>query len=148
METRRYDITTMEGLTIAARAMLKELGAPTSHARVLALYGDLGAGKTAFTKVVAKELGVSGEVTSPTFMVMKRYETSVDPWISLVHIDAYRLESVDELLVLGFREWLLEPDTIMVIEWADKVESLLPADAMRLRFTLRGEERVLERLPS
>lgn len=149
MESRHWDITSLENLAVAARDVLGEdAGAASGRARVLALYGDLGAGKTAFTKAMAKELGVTEEVTSPTFVVMKRYKPSVGPWQSLVHIDAYRLESVDELLVLGFKEWLSEPKTLVVIEWADQVESLLPADVVRLRFMLRGENRALEHLSS
>lgn len=149
MEHRTWDITAMAQLETAAKEVLDGLtaGAAGGRARVLALYGDLGAGKTAFTKVVAKQLGISESVTSPTFVVMKRYEPSIGSWRSLVHIDAYRLESVEELVVLGFRDWLLESNTLIIIEWADKVESLLPTDTYKLRFSLEGESRTLEALP-
>lgn len=149
MEHRTWDITVMAQLETAAKEVLDGLtaGAAGGRARVLALYGDLGAGKTAFTKVVAKQLGISESVTSPTFVVMKRYEPSIGSWRSLVHIDAYRLESVEELVVLGFWDWLLESNTLIIIEWADKVESLLPTDTYKLRFSLEGESRTLEALP-
>jgi tRNA threonylcarbamoyladenosine biosynthesis protein TsaE len=147
MEASRIDITRLENLTVTARELLRESGSDTlDHARVLALYGDLGAGKTAFTKILAKELGIIEEVTSPTFVVMKRYDIEKGPWRSLIHIDAYRLESEEELRVLGFQEWLLDPNALIVIEWADKVESSLPADTLRLRFVLEEEKRFLERL--
>lgn len=147
MEASHIDINSLENLALTARELLREVGLDTlDHARVLALYGDLGAGKTAFTKMLAKELGIAEEVTSPTFVVMKRYDIEEGPWGSLVHIDAYRLESEEELLVLGFQKWLLDPRALIVIEWADKIESLLPTDSIKLRFALEGEKRILERL--
>ncbi len=81
-------------------------------------------------------------------MIMKRYETNHDTIRSLIHIDAYRLETIEELTILGIEDWLKEPATLIVIEWADKVESLLPPRSERLRFTLKGSERQLELLPS
>ncbi len=116
----------------------------SAHAAVLALYGDLGFGKTTFTQEIGKLLRVKDAITSPTFVVMKRYETEDARFQNLIHVDAYRLESALELEVLGFTDWIERPDSLIIIEWADKVEELLPDNATRLRFSLGEKGRMLE----
>ena len=107
-----------------------------SDATVLALHGELGAGKTTFTQSLATTLGVEETLTSPTFVVMRRYTiTAHDVFKTLVHIDAYRLDSDEELVVLGFKDMLADPGNLICIEWADKVEGLLPKDAYRMYFS-------------
>ena len=113
-------------------------------ATTLALHGELGAGKTAFVQELGKLLGVKETITSPTFVIMKRYQTARNSFKNLVHIDAYRLESVDEMRVLGFKPLLKEKDTIICIEWAEKLEELLPKNALHLHFTLHKTERSLK----
>ena len=71
-------------------------------ATVLALHGELGAGKTTFTQTLARTLGVTDAVTSPTFVIMKLYELQHQSFETLIHIDAYRIEHSDEMRVLGF----------------------------------------------
>ena len=138
MKGKVWNITDTADLKQAAAEVLD------SRAKVLALYGDLGAGKTTFTQALGQLLGVSEEITSPTFVIMKRYATTNGTWRSLIHIDAYRLHSSEELEVLGFSDWLQEPETLVVIEWAERVEPLLPPTTTRLRFMLKGDERTLE----
>ena len=112
------------------------------EASVVALYGDLGAGKTAFTKALARTLGVAEDVTSPTFVILKRYETGENaPFAELVHIDAYRIENIDEMRVLRFEEFLHQKDTIICIEWADLIETLLPQNAVRVHIAIAGDMR-------
>lgn len=115
---------------------------PSKEAAVIALTGDLGAGKTAFVKAVAARLGVAESVTSPTFTIMKQYETINDRWSSLVHMDAYRIESIDELAPLRFRQLLESPNTLFCIEWADQIEDVLPSEARWLHFTTTDDELV------
>lgn len=111
---------------------------------VVALYGDLGAGKTAFVKALARTLGITEEVTSPTFVLMKLYALpEASPFAQLVHIDAYRVETHDEMRVLHFEELLQKEDTIICIEWADKIEALLPEDAVRMRMAIKDAKRVI-----
>jgi tRNA threonylcarbamoyladenosine biosynthesis protein TsaE len=110
---------------------------------VLALHGDLGAGKTTFTQTLARLLGVEEIVTSPTFVVMKGYELSNQPFGKLIHIDAYRIEEIDEMRVLGFEALLTEKGTIMCIEWAENIKSLLPENTIHIRFELDGEKRII-----
>lgn len=144
MKGKTWNITSKADLKTAAAELISGHGSSV----VFALYGDLGAGKTTFTQIVGEILGVSEDITSPTFVIMKRYQTTHDVFRNLIHIDAYRLHDTEELTVLGFEDWLREDHALMVIEWADKAESLLPESAIKLKFTLQNDERRLELLSS
>lgn len=103
---------------------------------ILALSGDLGSGKTAFAQGVAHALGMRARVQSPTFVLMKWYELP-KPFGGrrfLAHIDAYRIEHARDLLSLGIRAMLRDPGAIIVIEWAEKIRTLIPKTAIWLRF--------------
>ena len=110
---------------------------------VCALHGDLGAGKTTFTQTFARMLGVTNVVNSPTFVIIKSYELDEQSFEKLVHIDAYRIEEIDEMRVLGFEELLPEKSTIMCIEWAENIAELLPENTIHIRLTLDGEKRII-----
>ena len=95
---------------------------------VLGLVGDLGAGKTTFTKGLAQGLGVKQNVNSPTFVLMKIYPVRGHKTIKhLVHIDAYRLTSAADLEAIGAQDWLGREDTVAVVEWADLIRDFLLA---------------------
>lgn len=111
-----------------------------SGATVLALYGDLGSGKTAFTKGVARALGIEAEVTSPTFVIEKVYALDHPVFDRLIHIDAYRLVGADDLRVIGWDDIVRDPKNLIVVEWADQVEELMPKDVRRLRFAFVDEK--------
>lgn len=137
-----------EALPEVAQKVLQVLtGKDTQKAVVLALHGTLGAGKTTFMKVLAKELGVSEEVNSPTFVIMKTYEIddtdgkTASPFSRLCHIDAYRIEDIDEMRVLRFEELLQQKDTIIGIEWAENIAQLLPPDTLHMQLDIVGEGR-------
>ena len=101
---------------------------------VLALAGELGAGKTQFVKGLAVGLGVEEPVTSPTF-------TLVHEHAGLTHLDLYRLEQPEEVLAIGLDDYL-ESGSVTVIEWADKFEVLIPSGARWVRFrVLEGDQR-------
>ncbi len=102
----------------------------TEHAVVVALLGELGAGKTALAQQIAHVLGVTDAITSPTFVIQKSYKTSDADFKTLVHIDAYRIEDLKELTVLGFEKLLRAPKTLVLIEWANRIEALLPKDTL------------------
>src|SRR4051812_5146304 len=95
-------------------------------ALVVAMAGDLGSGKTTFSQYIGETLGVHDAIQSPTFLIEKIYELKKKPWQHLVHIDAYRLEDESELLQLGWKEIIKRPENLILVEWADKVEAILP----------------------
>jgi len=99
---------------------------------VVALSGDLGAGKTCFVQGAAAALGVRERVTSPTFVLLREHRGTVP----IRHLDVYRLSNLQELTDLGFEE-LLDPSSIVFIEWGDAIRPLLP-DAF-LEVELRGD---------
>jgi len=92
---------------------------------IIALSGELGAGKTTLTQEISHLLGVSENIISPTFVIMKRYQTNHKIFTTLVHIDAYRLNSSEELNHLGFQEVSTDPHTLIILEWPEKVPECL-----------------------
>ena len=128
-----------EELVKDAEQMAREL-APGEHARVIALMGDLGAGKTTFAKAFAASLGVDEHVTSPTFVIEKRYLLHDQKFSHLIHIDAYRLKDADELKKLDWQRTVSDPKNIILIEWADRVSELIPHDAVRISLAYLDEE--------
>ena len=98
-------------------------------ALIVALSGDLGAGKTAFTQAVAKHLRIKGKVTSPTFVIMKKYAINLEKYKFLFHFDAYRLKNEKELLYLKWEEIINNQEHIVFIEWPENVKKAIPADA-------------------
>ncbi|MDA1337604.1 MAG: tRNA (adenosine(37)-N6)-threonylcarbamoyltransferase complex ATPase subunit type 1 TsaE [bacterium] len=104
---------------------------------VIALVGQLGAGKTSFVQGLAKELGVKKNVLSPTFLIIKSYDLKKKR--KLYHIDCYRLHNTKELLDLGWKEIISNKENIVAIEWADKIKSIIPKDALWISF-VQGSE--------
>jgi len=107
---------------------------------VLALEGDLGAGKTTFTQQLAKMLSVEEHVTSPTFTIMKGYEITHPDFTTLIHIDAYRIESEEEAVPIKIVSLLTQPQAIVCIEWPEQIASYIPKTAVRLQFTITENE--------
>lgn len=140
MKEKIWDISSLADLESTTTSILENL----SGHNVLALHGDLGAGKTTFVQTLAKQLGVTETVTSPTFVIMKSYETTNDKWKRLVHVDAYRLETAEELAVLGFADEVNSHDTLICVEWAEKVKELLPENTLHLYFELTDTGRSIE----
>ncbi|MFA6541399.1 MAG: tRNA (adenosine(37)-N6)-threonylcarbamoyltransferase complex ATPase subunit type 1 TsaE [Bacteroidota bacterium] len=103
---------------------------------VVALFGDLGSGKTRFTKGISRGLGVHEQVTSPTFVVVNEHRGGRYP---LYHFDFYRMRSVDELQEIGFEEYLYGSG-VCIIEWAEMVERYLPAVRYDVSFELGSTE--------
>lgn len=113
------------------------------HHAVVALIGDLGTGKTVFAKAFAKELGVQEEVISPTFNIIKTYQIKDAKKNDRVfcHVDAYRLNSYQELLEIGIEEYLNDINTIVLIEWADKVSKILPKNSFYIHMELTSNKK-------
>lgn len=120
----------------------KEIAASVSDKRrIFALVGDLGAGKTTFAQFFLRALGVTGPITSPTFVIMKSYKLKTKNYKLAFHIDCYRLKNPQELLSLGFAKILADTKNIVLIEWADKVQDILPSETIWIDFSHGGTER-------
>lgn len=113
-----------------------ELASGFNGGEIVLLSGDLGAGKTVFAKGVARALGVSGDVKSPTFTLCCEYSGDK---LTLVHIDAYRLGSGAEAEACGLNEKWGDKSVVTLIEWPSQIESILPDDCVRVEITRTGE---------
>ncbi|HIU30914.1 MAG TPA: tRNA (adenosine(37)-N6)-threonylcarbamoyltransferase complex ATPase subunit type 1 TsaE [Candidatus Caccousia avistercoris] len=111
----------------------ERLAAGLKGGQVLALFGPMGMGKTAFTRGLARGLGVSGEVSSPTFALVHEHSGK----IPLYHFDMFRVDSWDDLYSTGFFDYL-ESGGVLVIEWSENIEGALPEDAVRITIS-QGE---------
>ena len=100
-------------------------------ARVLALTGNLGGGKTTFLQGFAQEMGIKEKINSPTFVIMKRFG-------NFYHFDCYRVQKQKDILDLGFKKIINNPKNIVAIEWADKIKKIIPKDTLWIKFEHLG----------
>lgn len=138
---------------------------PQKSAVVLALSGNLGAGKTTFLQGFAKGLGIKEKITSPTFVILKKFKIpnpldargrtprrvafQTNPKSKILnskfsffyHIDYYRLNNSKEVLDLGFREIVSNPENIIAVEWPEKIHKILPKNVVKIKFTHPGENK-------
>ena len=96
---------------------------------VIALYGDLGSGKTQLVKGICSKLEVKQIVNSPTFIIVNEYESETFP--KIFHFDFYRMKSYDEIIGIGFDDYMVNGD-LLLIEWPEHVESILPDKTIKL----------------
>ena len=122
------------------RALAAEIASLSAPGDLIVLAGDLGTGKTAFAQGFARGLGVEEPVTSPAFILVRTY----DGRLPLVHLDVYRLETMQEMVDLGIAE-LLDDGGVTLVEWGDAVTPALPADFLEVRLEAPGgpDERLL-----
>lgn len=137
-ETRKIAADFAAGLRAKRRGLF---GLRPARATVVALSGDLGSGKTTFVKAVAAAFGVpEGEVTSPTFVIMKGYDVAGSPlaqkagFARLIHIDAYRLESPQQAVQIGWDAIAADPKNLVLVEWPEKLGEKMPKAATRIEF--------------
>ena len=116
-------------------ALAEALAARLRAGSTVALFGGLGAGKTAFVRGLARGLGYAGRVTSPTFAIVNEY---LGGRLPLFHFDMYRLGSADELFDIGWEDYLGRGG-VCAVEWSENVEEALPADSIRIRITPTDE---------
>ena len=100
---------------------------------VIGLEGELGGGKTTFIQGLAKGLGVKEKILSPTFVIMKKFN-------NFYHIDCYRTQESKELLNLGFKEIISNPENIVAVEWADKIKKIMPKNTIWIKFKFIDEK--------
>lgn len=127
------------------RAALKA-APPLPHATVVALKGDLGAGKTTFVQTLARDMGIEEPVLSPTYVLMRSYSLEGERlpngatrrYKRLIHIDAYRLEDPEQWRQLRPEEFLNDPSALVLVEWPEKVMGVMPTPDMTITFTQNG----------
>lgn len=125
------------GQAIAKKIFKTKLG---EKALILALEGDLGGGKTAFLQGFAKGLGIKEKILSPTFIIMRKFKIRKNScsnsckFASFYHIDCYRIKRPKEILDLGFKEIISNPKNIVAIEWANKIQKILPKNVFWIHF--------------
>jgi tRNA threonylcarbamoyladenosine biosynthesis protein TsaE len=120
-------------------AIAAQVLADTAPCRIFTLAGEMGAGKTTFVAAIAAELGVTEGTSSPTYSIVQQYETA-DKSTTILHLDLYRLKSLEEALDIGIEEVLDNPNVYIFIEWADIIEPILPDDVARLNITIVENE--------
>jgi tRNA threonylcarbamoyladenosine biosynthesis protein TsaE len=116
---------------------------PHSGALVLALKGELGAGKTTFIQGLGKVLGIKDKILSPTFVIQRRFtihDLRFKNFENLYHLDCYRLNNEKDLRELGFEEILKDENNLVVIEWPERIKKALPSDTVWLEFEHGGED--------
>jgi tRNA threonylcarbamoyladenosine biosynthesis protein TsaE len=123
----------------------EEFASTLKGGEVLALYGDLGSGKTTFMQGFAKGLGITKHIISPTFIIMRTYNAGNREFVSgirnLYHVDLYRIESEKDVDGLGLLELMNQPENIVAIEWPDKIENVLPEKRINIYFKYLGDDK-------
>lgn len=138
------ELPDLAALSVEATAFAGGLAPRTDRATLVTLSGELGAGKTAFTQSVAKALGITDAVTSPTFVLEKIYALPAQAsFTHLIHIDAYRLTDGAELAALGFDEAMSGAENLIMLEWPERVADMLPDADVRITLRVAGEGRVI-----
>ena len=139
--TKSYEETQAAGSEFIKKSLASQgkalQGQRLDKALVIALFGELGSGKTTFVQGLARGLGITKRIISPTFVIVRQYVIlgrKATPE-SFYHIDLYRTESENDLAGLGIEEILQDPKNIVVIEWAEKLGSLLPKSRIDINFT-------------
>jgi tRNA threonylcarbamoyladenosine biosynthesis protein TsaE len=117
-----------------------------NRATVIFLWGNLGSGKTTFTKNLCKYLDIKADITSPTFNIIKKYPFDLEGFKYLIHIDAYRLNSYEDLLKIKFEEYLNDKNNLMFIEWPSVIEDggLKPDMDMKFDYIENIDDRIIE----
>ncbi|MBS3788493.1 tRNA (adenosine(37)-N6)-threonylcarbamoyltransferase complex ATPase subunit type 1 TsaE [Candidatus Bipolaricaulota bacterium] len=105
--------------------------------RIFCLFGPLAAGKTTLVKGLARKLGVKKTIVSPSYVLLREYEGESP----LFHLDLFRIQSSKEFVEAGLDEYLLEPEGIVAIEWADRIEDILPSNRVDVNLELAGKDK-------
>lgn len=137
-------IKSLEELDLFTKEFADSLIVKKDKALVFGLVGDLGAGKTAFVKSLSKNLNIKENVTSPTFVIQRRYKTnceklSLAQFKNLIHIDAYRMEGVKDFNFLDLDEDLKNNENLIFIEWPEILKDSFPKEAKKIYFKFIDE---------
>jgi len=107
---------------------------------IIALEGNLGSGKTTFTQGIAKSLGIKEKILSPTFVILKKFAICNSQFKNFYHIDCYRIEKVTEILNLGFKKIISNPQNIVTIEWPNRIKKNIPKEVVWIKFSFIDEK--------
>lgn len=145
-----FQSTSAEATKTFSRRVLTQIKPDPKRATILALTGELGAGKTAFTQGLASAFGIKTSVSSPTFVLSKKYKISPTSakqtgFKQLIHFDFYRLRDGQDLSALGWVDLLTEPGNLIVVEWPERVGQTLPKWIKTITFSHKSEdERIIK----
>ena len=128
MSDKIFDTHTEEETLDLAIRIAKTLQFPAT----LALYGDLGAGKTVFARGIARGFGIDEAITSPTFTIIQEYPFAEKG--SLFHMDLYRLHDDEDALSFGIEDFLIQPDSVSLMEWPSRLTWLMPKNTIKIYF--------------
>jgi tRNA threonylcarbamoyladenosine biosynthesis protein TsaE len=135
---RNITLSSLQGLEDAAGKFLEEAG----EATVIAISGEMGAGKTTFIQAICRKLGVTVEVNSPTFSLVNEYFTPQGD--SIFHFDLYRIETPEELFDMGYEEYFYS-GSLCLIEWPEKASELIPHNALMVHIVVgKNESRLIQ----
>lgn len=127
------------------QAFGKKFASHLKGGEIIALYGDLGSGKTTFMQGLAEGLGITKNIISPTFIIMRTYQLGAQDKgrgvRHLYHLDLYRIVNEEQTIDLGLQEVMGESENIVAIEWPDKIENLLPDERINIYFTYLQDDR-------
>ncbi len=130
-----FIVNNQQQIQEVSQVILTILDKVNAEPSTLALSGDLGSGKTTFTKSLATQLGIIEPVTSPTFVIQKTYNIKNHKTFNkLIHIDAYRLDKAKDTKVLNLEDTLNTKGNLIVIEWADNIKEALPKNTINIKF--------------
>ena len=125
--------------------LAKDIISELKDTNTIALYGELGAGKTTFVQGLARELGIKKRILSPTYILMRTYQIPQQPiYNSLVHIDLYRVESAQDLKSIDLEQLFSDTKNLIVIEWAEKLDASQLKNALKIKFkTMSENQRII-----
>lgn len=131
---KTLSIPSLDTIDQAAEQFLQVMG----EANIVAISGEMGAGKTTLIQALCRSLGVRSEVNSPTFSLVNQYFTESGQ--SIFHFDLYRIEDPGELFDMGYEEYFFSGD-VCFIEWPEKASHLIPAEALRVKIVVHEDQR-------
>ena len=133
--TKSYKETQKLGEIFALQLRSGQAKEKRKSAIVIGLSGNLGGGKTTFLQGFAKGLGIKERILSPTFVIQKRFAIKNRKFKNFYHIDCFRLKNNEDVLELGFKEIIKNPENIVAVEWAERIKKVLPKNIISIKFT-------------
>lgn len=135
--TKNYKQTQKLGEDLAKKILKLPL---QKRAIILGLRGNLGGGKTTFLQGFAKGLKVKEKILSPTFVILKHFKIINSKFTDFYHVDCYRINNVEEIMELGFKEIISNSKNIVAVEWSERIRKILPKSAIEIDFKFIGVE--------